>query len=76
MAKLKFIPYEPKLQQVSNLYYIEINVIGKNYYIVSYTNDLEDNVMLLYPKSLYTLDEAVEDFNDSIKEFYNNKETI
>jgi len=73
MTKLKFIPYEPKLQQISNLYYIEINVIGKNYYIVSYTNDLEDNVMLLYPKSLYTLDEAVEDFNDSIKELYNNK---
>jgi hypothetical protein len=76
MAELKFIPYEHKLKQISNLYYIEITVIGKNYYIVSYTNDLEDNVMLIYPKSVYTLDEALKDFNDHIKEFYNNRETI
>jgi hypothetical protein len=73
---LRFIPCEQKLEQISNLYYIEVTIIYKKYYIISWTNNLEDNIMLIYPKSLYTLEEAVQDFNDSIKEFYNNEKTI
>ena len=50
----EFIPYEPKLEKISNLYYIEVTIIYKKYYIISWTNNLEDNIMLIYPKSLYT----------------------
>jgi hypothetical protein len=66
----EFIPYEPKLEKIGNLYYIEITIIRKRYYIISLTNDLEDNMILIYPKSVYTLEESLEDFNDHIKQIY------
>jgi len=46
--------------------------MGKKYYIISLTEDLEDNVMLIYPKSKYTLETAVADFEDHMDEYYNN----
>jgi hypothetical protein len=67
-----FVPYEYKLEKFNNSYYIAVRIIGKEYLVVSMTDDLEDNVMLLYPKSIYTLEEAVIDFEDHITQFYNN----
>jgi hypothetical protein len=60
------------LKPISKTYYIEISIMGKKYYIVSLTEDLEDNVMLIYPKSKYTLEAAVSDFEDHMDEYYNN----
>jgi hypothetical protein len=67
-----FVAYAWKLEKIGKSYYIEISIIYKKYLIISMTNDLEDNVMLLYPKSMYTLEEAVIDFEDHITQFYNN----
>ena len=61
-----FVPYEYKLEKFNNSYYIEIRIIGKEYLVISMTDDLEDNVTQIYPKSLYTLKEAVEDFEDQV----------
>ena len=61
-----FVPYEYKLEKFNNSYYIEVRIIGKEYLVVSLTDDLEDNVTQIYPKSIYTLKEAIEDFEDQV----------
>jgi len=61
-----FVPYEYKLEKFNNSYYIEIRIIGKEYLVISMSEDLEDNVMLIYPKSKYTLEKAVLDFEDQV----------
>ena len=62
----EFIPYEPKLEKISKSYYIEVTIMYKKFYVISYTEDLDDNVISIYPKSIYTLEESVEDFEDML----------